>query len=92
MSQSQAAAPQQAAKAHSGSKSLSTPPVRKFAKDNKVDINMIQGTGNNGRVTMKDVELFMKGGNVAEPVQQQVVQSVAPQHRIAPLTGITEED
>jgi pyruvate dehydrogenase E2 component (dihydrolipoamide acetyltransferase) len=63
--------------------------VRKFAKDNSVNINLIKGTGNNGRVTKSDVELFMKGGalqNTATPA------SVAPQHRIAPLTGITEED
>ena len=37
--------------AHTGDKAISTPPVRKFAKDNGVNINLIKGTGNNGRVT-----------------------------------------
>lgn len=83
-------APVQGRQAPTGGKALSTPPVRKFAKDNKLDINMIKGTGNNGRVTMQDVQQFMKGGNVAEPLQGAA--TVAPQHRIAPLTGITDED
>ena len=77
-----------AAVQHTGDKALSTPPVRKYAKDNGININLIQGTGNNGRVTKQDVELFMKGGALQTPVAA----SVAPQHKIAPLTGITEED
>lgn len=47
----------------SGEKVLSTPSVRAFAKSVKVDINNVQGSGADGRVTKEDVENFMnKGG------------------------------
>lgn len=41
---------------------LATPGVRKFARDNGVDIGNVKGTGANGKVTREDVETFMKGG------------------------------
>jgi len=63
---------QQAAAVHTGDKALSTPPVRKFAKDNSININLVKGTGNNGRVTKDDVLAFMKGGAQPAPAQAQV--------------------
>jgi pyruvate dehydrogenase E2 component (dihydrolipoamide acetyltransferase) len=40
---------------------VSTPATRAFAKSQGIDINMVSGTGDNGRVTKEDVSNFMKG-------------------------------
>lgn len=37
------------------------PSVRKFARDNDVDITEVDGTGKHGRITRSDVEAFMNG-------------------------------
>lgn len=37
------------------------PSVRKFARDNDVDITEVDGTGKHGRITKSDVEAFMNG-------------------------------
>ncbi|PQP81791.1 dienelactone hydrolase [Paenibacillus sp. PCH8] len=41
---------------------LATPSVRKFAREQGVDITQVNGTGNNGKVTKEDVESFKNGG------------------------------
>ena len=45
------------------------PSVRKFARENEVDIRLVAGSGKNGRVMKEDVEAFMNGGQteVAAP-------------------------
>ena len=44
---------------------ISMPSVRKFARDNDVDIKQVTGSGNNGRVLREDVEAFMNGDQKA---------------------------
>lgn len=41
------------------------PSIRKFARDNDVDITEVDGTGKHGRVTKSDVESFMNGDSKA---------------------------
>ncbi|WP_150268076.1 2-oxo acid dehydrogenase subunit E2 [Paenibacillus tepidiphilus] len=41
---------------------LATPSVRKFARDNNVDISKVNGSGKNGKISREDVEAFLKGG------------------------------
>ncbi len=41
------------------------PSVRKFARDNDVDITEVDGTGKHGRITKSDVEAFMSGDSKA---------------------------
>jgi pyruvate dehydrogenase E2 component (dihydrolipoamide acetyltransferase) len=43
-------------------KVLATPSVRKFARDNGVDIREVKATGPNGRITREDVQSFLAGG------------------------------
>ncbi|AIQ36161.1 MULTISPECIES: 2-oxo acid dehydrogenase subunit E2 [Paenibacillus] len=43
---------------------LATPSVRKFAREQKVDISKVNGTGKGGKITREDVEAFLKGGSV----------------------------
>lgn len=51
---------------------LATPSVRKFAREQGVDITQVQGSGNNGKVTREDVEAFKNGGGqaAAAPAQE----------------------
>ncbi|MBW4080447.1 dihydrolipoamide acetyltransferase family protein [Paenibacillus sp. S150] len=44
---------------------LATPSVRKFARDQSVDISKVNGTGKNGKITHEDVEAFLSGGSAA---------------------------
>ena len=40
---------------------ISMPSVRKFARENEVDIQLVTGSGKNGRVMKEDVEAFKNG-------------------------------
>lgn len=44
---------------------LATPSVRKYAREQGVDITQVTGTGNNGKITKEDVEAFKNGGGQA---------------------------
>ncbi len=45
-----------------GYKARAAPAVRKYARENDVDINQVLGTGDEGRVTRADVDAFKQGG------------------------------
>ncbi|MHA6258561.1 dihydrolipoamide acetyltransferase family protein [Sporosarcina sp. CAU 1771] len=62
---------------------IAMPSVRKFARDNEVDIRMVAGTGKNDRVMKEDVETFMTGGQ--ESVE------VAPSDESAKVENTTKE-
>ena len=64
-----------------GDKVKASPAVRKFAKDNQVDLSLVTSTGKGGTITKSDVEAFMAGpAPVAAPVPPavQVAQGSAP--------------
>ena len=44
---------------------LATPSVRKFAREEGVEIGQVQGSGKNGKITREDVENFKKNGGQA---------------------------
>lgn len=44
---------------------LATPSVRKFAREEGVEIGNVQGSGKNGKITREDVENFKKNGGQA---------------------------
>lgn len=55
-----------------------SPSVRKFARELGVDLSQVKGSGNKGRITHEDVQLFVKGvmsGATAQPMAGQVAQS-----------------
>ena len=65
------------------------PAVRKFAKDNGVNINEVTATGPKGTVTKEDVEAFMNQG-AAQPTVAQTpppVAQQAPPAAAAPVKG-----
>lgn len=45
----------------SGGRVIAMPSVRKFAREEDVDINEVTGSGKNGRVTKEDIEAFKSG-------------------------------
>ncbi|KWX70055.1 2-oxo acid dehydrogenase subunit E2 [Paenibacillus jilunlii] len=57
---------------------LATPSVRKFARDQSVDISKVNGTGKNGKITHEDVEAFLKGGAAAAPAAAASAPAAAP--------------
>lgn len=48
---------------------IAMPSVRKFAREHDVDIQMIAGSGKNGRILKEDIENFLNGGGVAPAVE-----------------------
>lgn len=46
-------------------KTLATPAVRSYARENGLDINAIAGSGKDGRVTKPDIDAHLTGGLVA---------------------------
>ncbi|WP_054955824.1 dihydrolipoamide acetyltransferase family protein [Paenibacillus dakarensis] len=56
---------------------LATPSVRKFAREQGVDIAQVTGSGNNGKITREDVEAFKNGGGQAAPAAQESSESKA---------------
>lgn len=55
-----------------GKISLATPKVRKLAKEKGVDINSMNGSGPNGRITEDDVLHAIAGAKIAIPIPSEV--------------------
>jgi pyruvate dehydrogenase E2 component (dihydrolipoamide acetyltransferase) len=58
---------------------IAMPSVRKYARDKGVEITLVSGTGNNGRIIKTDIDAFLSGGA-----------TVAPQAVAAPTTETTK--
>ena len=46
---------------------ISMPSVRKYAREKGISINLVAGTGNNGRILKGDIDLFVSGGATPAP-------------------------
>lgn len=58
------------------------PSVRKYARDNDVNIQQVSGSGKNGRILKDDIDQFLSGDQPTEDVQQTeetAEQQAAPQ-------------
>lgn len=69
---------------------IAMPSVRKFSRDNDVDIRMVAGSGKNGRVLKDDIETFMSGGQEspeAETVETTEKTESAAQEKPVSLEG-----
>ncbi|WP_251548992.1 dihydrolipoamide acetyltransferase family protein [Neobacillus muris] len=78
------AAPQ--AEADPGRRVIAMPSVRKYAREKGVDIHLVAGTGENGRVLKNDIDTFLNGGvQAAAPAQaaQEAPEAEAP--KAAPI-------
>jgi len=58
-----------AKKETSGERVIAMPSVRKFARDNDIDISEVSGSGKNGRVLKEDIEAFRDGEQSPESAE-----------------------
>lgn len=55
-----------------------SPLAKAIAKEAGIDINMVQGSGDDGRIVKRDVEEYIESKKGAAPVQQQTTTTAAP--------------
>ncbi|GMA41192.1 2-oxo acid dehydrogenase subunit E2 [Mobilicoccus caccae] len=69
---------------------LAKPPVRKFAKDNGVDLALVAGSGKDGIITRADVEAYLSGGQTSAAETPAVAE--APSAAAAPARPAGERE
>lgn len=65
---------------------IAMPSVRKFARENDVDIKQVSGTGKNGRVLKEDIEAFVNGDQaaIAQGAESEAADTKASEQQSAP--------
>ncbi|MTD30379.1 dihydrolipoamide acetyltransferase family protein [Planomicrobium sp. YIM 101495] len=74
---------------------IAMPSVRKFAREQDVNIKQVKGTGKNGRILKEDIEAFLSGGQASaeapsEETTEQAQDSAAasaPEEKAAPIVA-----
>jgi len=74
----EATAPAEEAEVDPSRRVIAMPSVRKYARDNGVDIRQVSGSGKNGRVVKEDIDQFKNGGAPAVAQTPAVEQTEAP--------------
>lgn len=70
----------------SGSKKRYSPAVMRLSQEHEIDLNQVEGSGNEGRITRKDILALIDSGNIpkagkaqAEPAQKEAQPEAGPQ-------------
>ncbi|MEL3972461.1 dihydrolipoamide acetyltransferase family protein [Rossellomorea oryzaecorticis] len=58
------AKPSQPSKKEAGNKARYSPAVLKLSQEHDIDLNQVEGTGNGGRITRKDLKKIIESGNI----------------------------
>ncbi|MFB6465737.1 dihydrolipoamide acetyltransferase family protein [Cytobacillus sp. Hz8] len=62
---------------------IAMPSVRKYARENGIEIRNVAGTGKNGRVLKTDIDAFLNGGaQVTAEATNQAAESVAAEEKV----------
>jgi 2-oxoglutarate dehydrogenase E2 component (dihydrolipoamide succinyltransferase) len=73
-----------------------SPVAARLARDKNVDITKITGTGNEGRVTKADVEMYLQNQETAQvtetPAPAETARQAPPAAPAAPAPGVTSSD
>lgn len=80
--------PAPAAPAVAGS-AYASPSVRRYARQNKVDLTQVTGTARGGRILKEDVDRYLQGGQAA-PAAAQTPAATAAQKAAAPATQTSD--
>ena len=59
-------------------KAIASPAVRRLAREQDIDINIVPGSGKNGRVYKEDITRFVQGNTAQQPSAETVSQQPAP--------------
>ncbi|WP_312506824.1 dihydrolipoamide acetyltransferase family protein [Lysinibacillus sp.] len=72
---------------------IAMPSVRKFARENDVNIREVKGTGKNGRILKEDIENFLKGGGTveAQAANVEATEATAQEETAAPAAPVVLE-
>ncbi|MDC1513954.1 2-oxo acid dehydrogenase subunit E2 [Porticoccaceae bacterium] len=76
--------------ADSGAKLLTTPAVRKMAREHQLDLGNIPGTGKQGRVLKEDVLSFLAGDSAADAPSQALTPTAS--RDLTAIPGVVAED
>ncbi|WP_033542365.1 dihydrolipoamide acetyltransferase family protein [Planococcus sp. CAU13] len=72
----------------SGSKSRYSPAVMRLAQENDIDLTQVEGSGNEGRITRKDIMALIESGNIPKagdaPAAAPQQPEAAPEQQSAP--------
>lgn len=72
---------------HNGQQVLAMPSVRKYAREQGVDLTQVKGSGKHGRILREDVDNFKKGGAQQKKAAPAAVYQQGTEERM-PLRGI----
>ncbi|MCD2136527.1 dihydrolipoamide acetyltransferase family protein [Salinicoccus halitifaciens] len=75
----------------SGGRVIAMPSVRKFAREEGIDISQVSGSGKNGRVTKEDIEAFKSGDAPAESGEEAASEE-APQEEVQTAAAASADE
>jgi 2-oxoisovalerate dehydrogenase E2 component (dihydrolipoyl transacylase) len=82
--QSQAPAQTTSTKKEAGNKARYSPAVLKLSQEHDIDLNQVEGTGNGGRITRKDLKKIIESGNIPKAGDALAQAEAAPAPQQAP--------
>ncbi|GBF75872.1 hypothetical protein PA598K_04306 [Paenibacillus sp. 598K] len=71
---------------------LATPSVRKYGREQGVELSQVKGTGKNGRITREDIDQFAAGGGAAAPEAKAQEAAAESKSEAKPKTAVPQGD
>ncbi|RDW18424.1 branched-chain alpha-keto acid dehydrogenase subunit E2 [Oceanobacillus arenosus] len=70
-----------------GKRVIAMPSVRKYARENDVNIQAVSGTGKNGRILKEDIDNYLNGGQTSEAAQAEESTDKSTETKQAPVVS-----
>ncbi len=81
----------QAPSKDSGNKARYSPAVLKLSQEHDIDLNQVEGTGNGGRITRKDLKKIIESGNIPKAGEAPSPKTEAPANEQTPVKEQTPQ-